>query len=668
MRRGIGFTLICLGLFLAVLGGTIRYWAYDRLVVVPIDLYNTLDLPGKATYLDMTTVKEKTANVVARQTIRADVDASSDRVLVADLSQVISTADGQFIRASVERAAIDRRTGAAVNCCDEMVDEKPARHDGYLFKLPFNTPKRDLMIWDSTTASANPARYAGTETIAGHVVQKYVTQVPGRQIRTQADSGLLVGESRTFDAPVWNESTKTLWVEPVTGTPLAVELQTTTTLRNSRGQDKVTVFAATLRTDRANPSPEMLALVDENKRKIELVGQAPPLALGAGATLAALGVALLLWRRPAPRTARHAPVSPAVPAGPPALPPGRPTPDHAHTSYPTPEHAAAGHAAPRVGSGQAAEGAWPEVARGAAERRRSGRHATGEFAVPAALRQTEPPTSRPPHGLQPSPGPHDPQPPHAAAPNGAAPREAAPREAAPREAAPHALHGAQPPREPQPPHAPHGAQAPREPQAQARTEPFRADGRPSWDDLGPGRPVSPAPVADRPLSRYIRPYLDGDTGSHPRPDLSGGDTGTHRLPDLDSTTGSHRRPDLNGDTGTHRRPDIGTDPVSERTGSHRAPDFDEDTGTHRRPEPRSGGRAARRAADPDDDWFAQIRPDGLGNHGRLDPADWSHASTSDGPGRDRSLTDLLSADRGATDAPPPAVPPRRRRRRYPDGW
>ncbi|GAA3386567.1 DUF3068 domain-containing protein [Cryptosporangium minutisporangium] len=555
MRRGIGFTLICLGLFLAVLGGAIRYWAHERLVVVPIDLYNTLDLPGRATYLDMTTVKEKTADVVARQTIRADVDASSDRVLVADLSQVISTTDGQFIRASVERAAIDRRTGVAVNCCGEMVEQKPARHDGYLFKLPFDTPQSDLVLWDSTTASANPARFEGTDVIAGHRVQKYVTNVPGQQIRTQPDSGLLVGESRTFDAPVWNTSTKTLWVEPVTGTPLAVELKTRTTLRNSRGQDKVTVFAATLRTDRANLAPETLALVEDSKRRIGLVRQAPPLALGAGATLAALGVGLLLLRRRPTSTAKHAPVSPAVPAGRLALEParsGRP-----ESARPTAEPPAQ-RRRPEYGRPEG-----QERGRRATEQRRSGRHATGEFAVPAALRP--------------------------------------------------------------------GVESPRRPPQEVR---------PSWDEIGPGRPVSPAPVADRPLSRYIRPYLDGDTGAH-------------------------------------RRPDLGHDPVGERTGSHRAPDLDGDTGTHRLPElPREGRRRA--APGPDDEWFTQIRPEGLGRHGRLDPADWSPASTSDRPATprsdqgapaDRSLTDLLSADRDAADAPPPVVPPRRtQRRRYPDGW
>lgn len=308
MRRGIGFTLICVGLFLAVLGGAIRYWAHDRLVVVPVDLYGTVDLTGKATYLDMTTLEEKTGSVVARQTVRADVDASSDRVLVVDLSQVISTADGQFIRASVERAAIDRRTGSAVNCCAESVDEKPTRHEGYLFKLPFDAPRGDVMLWDGTSASANPGEFVGTETIAGHLVYRYVSEVPGRQIRTREDTGALVGEARAYDAPVWNSSVRTMWVEPVTGTPLAVQVQTRTTLRNSRGQDEATVFAATLRSDRAKPNPETLALVAESKRRIETVRRVPVWGLGGGGLLATFGIVLLLGRR-----RRSVPVSPGLP-------------------------------------------------------------------------------------------------------------------------------------------------------------------------------------------------------------------------------------------------------------------------------------------------------------------------------------------------------------------
>jgi len=567
MRRGIGFTLICFGLFLVVLGGAVRYWAYDRLVVVPVDLYSTLDLPGRATYLDMATTKERTVDVVARQTVRADVDASSDRVLVVDLSQVISTADGKFIRAAVERAAIDRRTGAAVNCCDESVDGKPVRHDGYLFKLPFSAPREDVLLWDGTSASSNPARYEGTETIAGHLVHRYVSAVPGQQIRTQPDSGPLVGEARTFDAPVWNQSTKTLWVEPVTGTPLAVEVRTRTTLRNSRGQDVVTVFAATLSTDRARPNPETLALVEAGKRRIELVRQVPPVGVGVGATLACLGVALLVRRR---RTARHAaPVSPAVA-------PQRRSP------APATEQGAAGSRPARLAAESRARRRDAESP--ALPPHPGGRHATGEFAVPTALRGGP---SRSPEGR----------------------REAVP----PRES---------------------GLDRPRPANREAGPPQAR-----TWDvaDIGPGRPVSPAPVADRPLSRYIRPYLDGDTGAHRRPAIDDG----------------------------HRR-------SSERTGSHRAPDFDGDTGTHRLPD----------APVADERWLTEIRPEGLGHHGRLDPADWSgrdpgrrlpsdSAAPHPGAGRpDGPHTPSGRPEAGCPDGEDATPPPRATRRatRYPDGW
>jgi hypothetical protein len=324
MRRGIGFALISIGLFVAVLGGAIRYWASDRLVVVPLNLYSTVDLTGRATYLDMSTLKEKSGDVVLKQTIRGDVGASDDRVLVTDLSQVISDADGKLIRAGVERAAIDRHTGAAVNCCGETVDGKPIKHEGYLFKLPFDTPQHDLLLWDGTAGEAYPAAYRGVDKIAGHRVYKFVLTVPAHQIQTQADSGTLVGEASGYDVPVWNQSTKTLWVEPVTGTPLAAQVRTETTLRDSHNRDEATVFSGTLRTKQTGLTP-----VDENIKRIRVVKNVPPLLAALGAVLASTGVGLLLWRRrraahrAARRAARRAPVSPAIPARG-ELPPRRP--------------------------------------------------------------------------------------------------------------------------------------------------------------------------------------------------------------------------------------------------------------------------------------------------------------------------------------------------------
>jgi hypothetical protein len=249
MRRRAGIALIAIGFFLIVLGGTVRYWAFERLVVMPINLYSTTTLSGEANYFDPATLKERTEPVVARQIIRADVKASTDRIVVLDSTTVIDTRKGELVQASVERAALDRRSGETVSCCGEQFNNAPATHQGYLYKFPFYTEKRSYPVWDEATLRSYPAQYEGQEKLAGKTVYKFVQKTPATHIRTEPGTGFLVGENSKFAAPVWTEGERTYLVEPVTGTPLAVVTHTRTTLRNSQNKDKAVIIDITLRLD-----------------------------------------------------------------------------------------------------------------------------------------------------------------------------------------------------------------------------------------------------------------------------------------------------------------------------------------------------------------------------------------------------------------------------------
>lgn len=252
MRRLWGPVLLGLGVFLLVTAGMLRFFVTDRLLVTPIDQYARTVAPGPGTYFDAGALQERTGDLVARRTLKGDVAASNGKVAVWDVSVVLETGDGTFVRASIDRVATDRKTAEAVNCCGEAVDSQPVRHAGVSYKFPFGTEKRDYQLWDPNSAKAYPAKYVSEEKVQGLTTYKFIQTVPGFQLRTQDVPGTLVGESTpTFTAPVWYTNTRTVWVEPDTGVIVKGNEQNRTTLRNSAGDDKVVVVQFDLTFDDA---------------------------------------------------------------------------------------------------------------------------------------------------------------------------------------------------------------------------------------------------------------------------------------------------------------------------------------------------------------------------------------------------------------------------------
>ena len=137
MRRFLGPVLLGVGVFLVVLAGLLKFFVADRVIVTPIDQYAQTTSPGPGSFLDPATLQVRSGDLVAVRTLKGDVKAV-----------VLSTGDGQFIRATVDRVATDRRTGEAVNCCGEAVDSEPTRHTGLSYKFPFDTQKQDYQFWD----------------------------------------------------------------------------------------------------------------------------------------------------------------------------------------------------------------------------------------------------------------------------------------------------------------------------------------------------------------------------------------------------------------------------------------------------------------------------------------------------------------------------------------
>jgi hypothetical protein len=307
MRRFVGPVLLGVGVFLVVLAGLLKFFVADRVIVTPIDQYAQTTSPGPGSYLDPAALQVRSADLVAVRTLKGDVAASDKNTAVWDVSVVLSTGDGQLVRATVDRVATDRRTAEAVNCCGEAVNSVPARHSGLSYKFPFDTQKQDYQFWDSNAKKAVPARYVSEETVQGLTTYKFVSQVPATQIQTQEVPGSLVGESApSVQAPVYYDDTRTVWVEPKTGVIVKGSEQNLTTLRDSAGQDKTVVLKFDL-TFNEDTQRSQAQLARDNIGKIDLVTTWLPLiGLLVGIVLVVAGLIIMVSAdRAAARRTEH---------------------------------------------------------------------------------------------------------------------------------------------------------------------------------------------------------------------------------------------------------------------------------------------------------------------------------------------------------------------------
>jgi hypothetical protein len=295
MRRFLGPALLGVGVFLVVLGGLLKFFVADRVILTPIDQYAQTISPGQGSYLDPATLQVRSSDLVAVRTLRGDVAASTKDTAVWDVSVVLSTGDQQLVQASVDRVATDRRTAEAVNCCGEAVNSVPTRHSGLSYKFPFDTQKQTYQFWDANAKKAVPARYVSEETVQGLTTYKFVAQIDATQIQTQEVPGSLVGESApSVQAPVYYTDTRTVWVEPKTGVIVKGSEQNKTTLRDSAGQDKTTVLQFDL-TFNEDTQKSQAQLARDNIGKIDLLTTWLPLiGLLVGIVLIIAGLIIML--------------------------------------------------------------------------------------------------------------------------------------------------------------------------------------------------------------------------------------------------------------------------------------------------------------------------------------------------------------------------------------
>jgi hypothetical protein len=291
MRRSVGLVLLALGSAFVVLALSLRFYVMPSLLVTPIDQFAESFAPGTGTVFNPGTLKEETnVDLVAHRTLRGDVAASSDKVGVWDESVLLEKADGSLVDASTDRVAWDRKTGEAVNCCDEAVDGKPTKHKGLSYKFPFHAKKTTYQFFDVTAKKAYPMSYKGSEKIQGLTVYRFEQPVAPIQIGTQEVPGDLIGEQgATVQAARFYNNFRTVWVEPLTGVIVKGQEKQHQVFRNSAGEDKVTLVDVTLTFNTATQT-QQAKLAKDGRKSANIVGLWAPLGLGI-AGLVMIGLA-----------------------------------------------------------------------------------------------------------------------------------------------------------------------------------------------------------------------------------------------------------------------------------------------------------------------------------------------------------------------------------------
>lgn len=251
LRPG-GRTLLFLGAFVVVASMLARFYAYDRLAVIPsdVDTVTVVQTPDgqDATIFDVSTLSERQTPL--RQTVQvlgdtAAAERASDAtgrdvavwyfytctdVPTFDCGTIGGSAAGPVdiadapLSASVERIAIDRHTAQQVDWDDSFRETNGSRTQaeappsGVDTKFPFGTTAKTYQVWDKTAQDTFPAEYTGKDKLYGLSVLTFAVDIPPTRTSSIDIPGSLAGSTEaTVTGDQMYSATITYDVEPRTG-------------------------------------------------------------------------------------------------------------------------------------------------------------------------------------------------------------------------------------------------------------------------------------------------------------------------------------------------------------------------------------------------------------------------------------------------------------------
>ncbi|PWJ25265.1 Protein of unknown function (DUF3068) [Branchiibius hedensis] len=222
--------LIGLGAFLVVMALGLKFWAPNKLAIIPLDQNTRQVLDDKdAKFFDADTLSYKEGTVTTTLVVAGDKAASEklgDNKVILNKWQVTDNNNTPPpMDANTMTYAVDRNSGLPVAWDGTTVDDgvsEPThpKIEGYTIKFPFGTEKKTYQYWDTTLNKTMDMKYVSTESINGLQVYKFEGTVPETTFRMQEVPGSIFGlgaSSAGQNAERTYANTRIIWVEPQTG-------------------------------------------------------------------------------------------------------------------------------------------------------------------------------------------------------------------------------------------------------------------------------------------------------------------------------------------------------------------------------------------------------------------------------------------------------------------
>ncbi|MEH1169801.1 DUF3068 domain-containing protein [Micromonospora sp. CPCC 205539] len=240
-HRAIGAVLFGGGVLLLALAAGLVFVVKPAMTKLPYDLEASTSVAEAkgATFLHITN-----GNIAIRQgdlkstvlvtpnreeTAKLSGDLEGDTVVWTVGQTVDRTETKELVNAYGTALALDRVSGAAANWDGQYLDDTGTRekvtYAGQVYKFPFNTEKRSYDVFDRDLRKALPAEFKGTEDVDGLEAYRFEQVITDQQLNLATDRvALLVGALTpgATQGKVVYSNTRTLWVDPVTGSYVKV--------------------------------------------------------------------------------------------------------------------------------------------------------------------------------------------------------------------------------------------------------------------------------------------------------------------------------------------------------------------------------------------------------------------------------------------------------------